>query len=201
MRPLLLLTTTLLVLSGCHDAGHRPLEDGSIRDWIVVGTASYDIEGEELHGHGKEPRNSFLVSPRTYSDFELEVDVLINPGCNSGIQIRSEVDDTNARVVGYQCEIDPSPRAWTGGIFGEGDRGWLFPLEDLPEARAAFVPGIWNHLKVVCIGPSLRTWVNGVPCADYIDDEDPSGVIAFQVHSGTCEVRWRNLLIVDLATP
>ncbi len=49
---------------------------------------------------------------------------------NSGIQIRSESthDYNNGRVHGYQVEIDPSARAWSGGIYDEARRGWLYPL-------------------------------------------------------------------------
>jgi len=38
---------------------------------------------------------------------------------NSGVQIRSQssAEYVNGRVHGYQVEIDPSPRAWTGGIY------------------------------------------------------------------------------------
>jgi hypothetical protein len=201
MRAILSTLVTLLVLCGCHNVRHHPLQDGSIHDWFVVGTATYEIDANEIYGHGNERRNSFLVSPCAYGNFELEVDVLIDPGGNSGIQIRSEVDTANARVVGYQCEIDPSDRAWTGGIYGEGDRGWLFSLENLPEARAAFVPSTWNHLKIVCQGDSIKTWVNGIACADYVDNAAGTGVIAFQVHSGASTVRWRDLTILELPAP
>ena len=64
------------------------------------------------------------------------------PG-NSGIQFRShqkpEDDPKNpSRVFGYQMEVDPSDRKWSGGIYDEARRGWLFDLKDKPEAGAAF---------------------------------------------------------------
>ena len=67
-----------------------------------------------------------------YDDFILELDFKVDPEMNSGIQIRSNSfpEYNNGRVHGYQIEIDPSERAWSGGIFDEGRRGWLADLED-----------------------------------------------------------------------
>jgi hypothetical protein len=144
-------------------------------------------------------RNSFLVSPSTYGDFELEVEVKILPGGNSGIQIRSHLDKEKDRVFGYQIEIDTSERAWSGGLYDEGRRGWLNSLKDMPQARASFKNGEWNRYRIRCQGDHIQSWVNGVPCADFHDDVDASGYIAFQVHGGkSAEVRWRNLWIQEL---
>ncbi len=77
---------------------------------------------------------------RQYADFVLELDFKPDPEFNSGVQIRSESrpDYQNGRVHGYQVEIDTTPRAWTGGIYDEGRRGWLAPLDKNPAAQAAF---------------------------------------------------------------
>ena len=55
--------------------------------------------------------NSFLCTTREFGDFVLETDVWIAPGSNSGIQIRSHVDDSNRYVYGYQIEIQSATRA------------------------------------------------------------------------------------------
>jgi hypothetical protein len=62
-----------------------------------------------------------------YTDFILELEFLVEPGMNSGIQIRSHSykNYNNFRVHGYQVEIDTSARAWSGGIYDEVC-GWLF---------------------------------------------------------------------------
>src|SRR3970282_392005 len=80
-------------------------------------------------------------------------------------------------------EIDPSDRAWSGGIYDEARRGWLHTLTDQPVARKAFRMGQWNTFRVEAIGTSIRTWVNGVPCANIVDGLTPSGVLALQVHA------------------
>ena len=124
---------------------------------------------------------------------------------NSGVQIRSEsrADYMDGRVHGYQVEMDPSPRAWSGGIYDEARRGWLYTLDKNPEGQKALKVGEWNHYRVEAIGNSIRTWVNGISCADLIDDMTPAGFIALQVHSigndstrAGLEVKWRNIRIM-----
>ena len=73
-------------------------------------------------------------------------------------------------------------------------------LKEKPLARAAFRPGEWNHYRIECVGPTIRTWVNGVPTTDYDEAWESEGVIALQVHSGNnTRVRWRNFRFFDLS--
>jgi 3-keto-disaccharide hydrolase len=189
----------LVFLPACQ--GLQPLiPEGRFGDWQKIGQAEFSFADGILTGTGRNlARNSFLASPRTYADFELQAEIWIAEGGNSGIQIRSHIDPDGSRVFGYQIEIDTSERAWSGGLYDEGRRGWLDNLEDQPQARAAFKNGAWNHYRIVCRGDSIRSWVNGVPCADFHDDADAQGYLAFQVHSGKqAIVKWRNLRLREL---
>jgi len=138
-----------------------------------------------------------------YSDFILELEFKIDTGLNSGVQIRSNsfADYRDYRVHGYQVEIDPSERAWTGGIFDEGRRDWLFDLEQNEPARKAFKPDQWNHFRIEAVGDSIKTWLNRTLAADLTDSMTASGFIALQVHGVEndlgLQVRWRNLRIQD----
>jgi hypothetical protein len=107
------------------------------------------------------------------------------------------------RVHGYQVEIDPSHRAYSGGIYDEARRGWLNDLKDNEAARRAFKSGQWNHFRIEAVGDSIRTWINGVAAADLVDSMTKTGFIALQVHSTESKeplhVRWRNIRIIDLS--
>lgn len=146
--------------------------------------------------------NSFLCTNQVYRDFVLELEFKVDPTLNSGVQIRSESrpDYQNGRVHGYQVEIDPSERAWTGGIYDEGRRGWLADLKSNDVGRAAFKSGEWNHFRIVASGDSIRVWLNGVQTAELRDSMTPEGYIALQVHgvgASTDErrVMWRKLSV------
>lgn len=176
-----------------------------LRGWKQLnGKAKYEVVGGEIVGTTvfNEP-NSFLATEDTYSDFILEVEFRLDAEMNSGIQFRSESksDYQNGRVHGYQMEVDPSGRSWTGGIYDEARREWLYTLEYNPEAKKAYRTNDWNLARIECIGPVMRTWINGIPAAHLVDDMTPRGFIALQVHSvGKPEesgqkIRWRNIRI------
>lgn len=168
------------------------------------GKADYKVINGEIVGITKtgEP-NSFLATEKDYGDFILELELLVDPAMNSGIQFRSESkpDYNNGRVHGYQMEVDPSSRAWSGGVYDEARRGWLYTLELNPTAKTAFKNGVWNKYRIEAIGNTIRTWVNGVPTANVVDDLTPKGFIALQVHAigkddqPGKEIRWRNIKI------
>ena len=152
---------------------------------LVNGTASYEvIDGMIVGTCVKDSPNSFLATEKEYGDFILEVQVKIDAGINSGIQFRSSQREGDGRVHGYQMEVDHRPeRNWSGGVYDEARRGWLYPLELNPTAKAAYKWGDWNTYRIECIGNVIRTWVNDVPVVYLVDDASLKGLIGLQVHS------------------
>ncbi len=202
------------------DAGFRPMfNDDTFEGWVRLGgKAKYEINDGIVTGTcvAGEP-NSFMATGMDYSNFELELEFKVHPKMNSGVQIRSQcfANKTSfkpadgkvkhipaGRVHGYQVEIDPSDRRWSGGIYDEARRAWINNLENNDAAREAFVPDDWNHYRIKCDGDHIQTWINGVAAADLIDDATAAGFIALQVHGafrkkemiGTT-VQWRNIRI------
>ncbi|GAB4149639.1 MAG: hypothetical protein Tsb009_23990 [Planctomycetaceae bacterium] len=204
------------------------IQGNTLEGWIQHGgVAKYTVKDGVITGTAvPNTPNSFLCTKRHYADFILEVEFKVDPELNSGIQIRSHVFDKPTlvnfktangkqrqrkipagRVHGYQVEIDPSKRAWSGGIYDEGRRGWLYNLagDKHAKARAAFKQGKWNHYRVEARGDRIKTWINGVPAADLKDGMTASGFIALQVHGvgrnperAGKQVHWRNIRIREL---
>jgi hypothetical protein len=181
------------------------------------GEATYAIEDGAIVGRSKpDTSNTFLTTDKEYGNFELNLDFKIDdPKFNSGIQIRSHArhESEGERVYGYQVEIDPrTDRGWTAGLYFEAGSdarpaGWLNDLSKNDAARNAFKLGEWNHLRIVANGHRIQTWLNGVPAADFTENDEaafaPTGFIALQVHSvggekAAKEVRWRNIELTEL---
>ncbi len=172
------------------EKGWTNLFDGkTLNGWKrLAGGATFAVEngviaGTTVAGSG----NTFLASEKEYGDFVLEADVkLESQKGNSGIQTRSHFDETanngKGRVFGRQVEVDPSDRRWSGGIYDEGRRNWLYPLTLNTKAQNAYKAD-FNHIKVECIGNEMKTWFNGVPCGYLVDTIDQKGFIALQVHA------------------
>lgn len=180
---------------------------GSLAGWRSLGgSAPFAVEGGELVGRSvPDSPNSWLATSETFGDFILEYEAKVDPRLNSGVMIRglSRPDYRGGRVHAYQAEIDSSPRAWSGGIYDEERRGWLNPLTRNPAAQRAFRVGAWNSFRVEAIGNRIRTWVNGVPAANLVDDMTSRGFIALQVHDvgddpamAGLEARFRNIRVI-----
>ncbi|SHK77305.1 protein of unknown function [Reichenbachiella agariperforans] len=177
-----------------------------LKGWTQLGgKATYEVIDNEIVGAAvPDTPNSFLTTKKKYGDFILELEVFINSGLNSGIQIRSNTDkDYRDGVVhGYQVEIDPSSRGWSGGIYDEQRRGWIYPLSRNYKAASALNKAGWNKIHIEAIGSEINTWVNGVQCARLVDDMTAEGFIGLQVHSiwedhlKGAQIKWRNIKIL-----
>ena len=213
-RNFLQLITVIVLLTSCSQGPKwQDLFNGEdLQGWEKLnGTAEYKVEDNAIIGVSQmNTPNTFLATTEMYDDFILEFEFNVDDGLNSGVQFRSNSlpEYNEGRVHGYQFEIDPAERAWTGGIYDEARRGWLYPLNYNPDGQKAFKNEEWNSARIEAIGNSIRTWVNGVPCADLLDNTTSSGFIALQVHSiGNADqegktVAWRNIRILtdDLDT-
>jgi len=178
----------------------------SLNGWSTIGgNATYKVDGGAIIGKTvRNTPNTFLRSDALYGDFILELEYKVDSTVNSGIQIRTNSFPhyKDGQVHGYQVEIDPSARAWSGGIYDEGRRGWLNPLTDNSEAQKAFKQNDWNHYRIEAIADTIKTWINGVPAAYLIDDKTVTGFIGLQVHSikihqkEGIEIKWKNIKIL-----
>ena len=190
-RKLVLLVTLFIMIIfvvSCQRVTWQMLCNGeNLDNWQVLnGSAEFQIQDGAIVGiSALNTPNTFLATKETYSDFILEYEAMVENGLNSGVQIRSlsTPDYGDGRVHGYQIEIDASKRAWSGGIYDEARRGWLYNLEYNPEAKTAFKVNQWNKFRVEAIGNNIRVWLNGVQTVDLVDDMTPEGFIALQVHS------------------
>lgn len=191
----------LLILSaaaGAQDDGFAPLFDGkSLDGWRPVGEGLFRVDQGTILGETGKGGYGWLCTAKTYGDFVLELEVKVEGTGNSGIQVRSRVDEKGT-MIGYQFDVDRT-RPSSGRLYDEARRKLLQDVPDRPECRNALKPADWNAIRLECRGDHLRSWVNGVAIADYVDSLDLEGIIALQVHSGKdVRVRWRNLRIRDL---
>jgi hypothetical protein len=201
------------------DGDWKPLFDGKTIDgWTVRGgNATYKVDDGTIVGTTTEGSPNTFLCRGPYGDFELELDVRCDKALNSGVQIRSHVYEKDTpqpsnpkrirkagEVYGYQCEIAPAEGGVSGNFWDEGrNTKWHDDFSKKPEAVKAFKNDEWNHYRIVAQGDHIRSWVNGVACADFHDKTDASGFIGLQVHgikqgTGPYQVRWKNIRIREL---
>ena len=208
ITPVLVAAILIPLAARAQEAVWRPLFNGAdLTGWRQLnGDHIYEARGGEIVGTTVPGQpNGFLVTEEEFGDFILELEVRVDPLMNnSGIQFRSlslpEYD--NGRVHGYQAEIDTKPQRWSGSIYDEARRGWLYTTEINPEAKRAFINNTWNHYRIEAIGTSNRVWVNGIPTSHLVDGVTLRGFIGLQLHAnnpddppGSHQIRFRNIRI------
>jgi hypothetical protein len=222
-------TTLILFASGVLLGGdsnqtnwHLLFDGKTLAGWeILEDEGRFFVENGEIVGETTSgAKSSYLCTKESFDNFILEVEFKVDEGLNSGVQIRSDVYEEETmtlyltgrrelvtrsygagRLFGYQIEIDTSDRAWTGGFYEQGRRGWLQTLEFNEPARKAFKQGQWNRFRIEVINDSFKTWLNGVPATDTRDAWSRSGRIGLQLHSSNepgKQVRFRNIRIQSI---
>ena len=187
---ILIVSFFIISVSNAQSNGWINLFDGkTLKGWKkLAGKAEYTVQNGMIVGTTvANSGNTFLATEKEYGNFILELDIKIESiKGNSGVQTRSHYDsaghDGNGLVYGRQVEVDPSGRKWSGGIYDEGRRQWLYPLTLNTKAQDAFKVNEFNHYKIECIGDEMKTWVNGIAVAYLVDTIDQKGFIALQVH-------------------
>lgn len=148
------------------------------------------------------------------ADFELRADFKLSVSANSGIQIRSQ-ERPNWDTFGYQADMT-GDGALVGFIYhhsrgliaGRGERAVFAPdgkktteqFADPAKLLQHFRQGEWNTYRVVCRGPQISVYLNGVlMCAitdHHATEAATRGIIALQMHPGPpMKVQFKNVRI------
>lgn len=185
------------------------LKKGDEALWSVIDGA---ISGGDLEN--KVPRNTWLISEKSYENFEFTFEVKFTDGGgpglkNSGIQVRSL--PVNHAVCGYQIDAGPSKDdailngglGYWGSIWDEHRRGPLVSAENQDKLIASIKHfDEWNQYKIICNGSHIKTWINGILANDYTETNPKiaaDGILALQVHSGgKFLVQFKNLKVKEL---
>ncbi|MEM9858796.1 MAG: DUF1080 domain-containing protein [Bacteroidota bacterium] len=202
LTPPLLILLLCVTYSSKSQTWNSLFNGKNLDGWEVKGgTALFDVKDGEIIGKAVvNSPNTFLCTKENFTDFILELEVFLPNDMNSGVQFRSNLDGN--RVIGYQAEIDPDGRrAWTGGIYDEGRRNWLYPLSRNEKGRSAFQLGRWNRIRIECLGNDIRTYINDIHTSWLIDDMTHEGFFGLQVHSigpdkEGYSVRWKNINVL-----
>lgn len=164
-----------------------------VKDGSIVGTCV-----------PKSPSTYLSTDKTDYTDFIFTCDMKWEVDGNSGVMFRAKIkDDGKETVYGPQAEMENfgRKRFWSGGIYGQSCGGWYYPLwlKAHKKVRGAMKEGEWNRLTVLAKGNVVKTWVNGIPAAHWVNDEYLKGFFGLQIHAGKeGTVLWRNLKVKEL---
>lgn len=199
------LVVIAFLASACSAFGQSKSEDGfvsifdgqSLDGWHLQKTppddryvATFDnffVKDGALHCFQLKNRNGgLLLTDKQYGDFEIQMEIKIDWGCDSGIFLRCTEAGEGIQILNDYLE-----NGSIGFPFGQGTGAYIsrpFVLNeadgkikatDVYDAVATdglvyaldaagwnktWKPGEWNSIKIRCVGkkPWITTWVNGV---------------------------------------
>ena len=221
----------LILFTNCNNNTLKIFNGSNLNGWLNYGGGKFYVENNCIVAEAITGLpNTFLHTEKKYQNFELQFDVKLDTVLNSGVQIRSNIYQNDTETVrwggrfdqegqkdlkniirkagtfwGYQIEIDPTSRAWSGAIYEEAGRGFLHTPGINQKVKSAFKPLEWNHYKIRVKDNHIQSWVNGVIIGDVYDDMTDDGYIALQLHSigknkirANKKIRWKNLSLKEL---
>ncbi len=142
--------------------------------------------------------NTFLCSKKTYTDFELQFQVKLTKGGNSGVQIRSRIHNPKTfAVTGPQCDMGGP---YWGSLYGE-NFGGMMKAADAKLVKKILKEGEFNDYYIKCVGKHVTIKLNGETTVDADFPKMPEeGIIAWQLHGGgAMEVTFRNIQFKNLS--
>jgi hypothetical protein len=194
-----------LALSSAMLAGCAPLQgagegwstliDGArgLENWNQVGEANWHAEdGAIVADRGK---GGYLVSRRSYKDFQIRAEFWADHTTNSGIFVRLsdplKIDAKNSYEVNI-FDQRPDPSYGTGAIVN------FATVSPMPKAG-----GKWNTFEITARGPQLIVVMNGVQTVNIQNGQFAQGPFALQYGSGPKNapggaVKWRKVQVREL---
>ena len=170
-----------------------------ITNWDKYGTELWYVkDGLLVCESGPDKQYGYLATREYYDDFDLTVEFKQEADGNSGVFIRSFVEEKDVKVNGWQVEVAPKGFD-TGGIYESYGRGWLIQIPD--EKENILKQGEWNTMRIRVQGDNVQTWLNGEEMVNIRDEKIGAGQgrIALQIHDGGgIKVLWRNLHLQTL---
>ncbi len=174
--------------------------------------ASWKIENGAIVTSGARSHLFYAgdVMQHNFTNFEFSVDVLTNPGANSGIYIHTQFQEEGWPAKGYECQvINSNPPTEPGDYIEHKMTGSIYAIRNV--WKAPVPDGEWFNYRIVVQGKTIRTYINDMLAAEYTEPEEiyrpeglagrllSSGTFAFQCHDPGSVVAYKNIRVKPLA--
>jgi len=203
------------------ETGFKSMFNGKdLSEWEASGAtwwtaANGVLTGESTAANPLTSNHHLIWKGGTPGDFELRADFRLSKSANSGIQLRTEAVPN--RDTGYQADMNGGGN-FVGFLYhpkmhligGRGEKVTLATdgkkeevrFADSAELQKLYKIEDWNSYRIICRGPAITLYVNGVlmcQFADYRPDTPRKGAITLQIHKGApMKIEYRNLRIKEL---
>jgi len=200
------------------EQGFKPMFNGkNLKEW-TGGDGWWSVKNGILQGQSFKDKPCKKTCHLIWKggqpgDFEMRCEFHLSPHANSGVQIRSK--NQVHGDSGYQADMNGGGN-YVGFLYHPaqhlvGQRGAKVVIDakgqkktevfaDSNELQKKIFQGdTWNSYRIVCKGPSIKLYVNGMLTSDFEDHRPATprkGFITLQMHQGSpMKIQFRNLRI------
>jgi hypothetical protein len=161
----------------------------ALMKWNRLGDANWEIVDGAVQA--TKGMNSYLVSPISYGDFQMTLEIWVTDDANSGVFIRCEDPKNITAMNAYEVNIydkRPDQTYRTGSIVDVAK----------PIVNNINAGGRWSTLDITAQGTKLIVVMNGMKTVDVDDKSHARGPIALQYGANSTAVKFRNVRIRTL---
>ena len=181
--------------AGFPGSGWEPLIDGNagLDNFNRIGDANWRSEGGAVVAD--KGKGGFLVTKKSYRDFEIRAEFYAETTTNSGIFIRAQDPQKIGAASSYEVNIfdlRPEQKYGTGAIVD------FAAVDPMPKAG-----GRWNTFEITAKGDRLTVVLNGQQTVDVRNEKFVQGPFALQFANGPKDapggaIKWRKVEIRPL---
>ena len=181
--------------AGMPGSGWETLIDGNagLDNFNRIGDANWRAEGDAVAAD--KGKGGFLVTKKSYRDFEIRAEFYAETTTNSGIFMRAQDPQKIAAATSYEVnvfDLRPEQKYGTGAIVD------FAAVDPMPKAG-----GRWNTFEITAKGDRLIVVLNGQQTVDVRNDKFAQGPFALQFANGPKDapggaIKWRKVMIKPL---
>mgnify|MGYP005811351379 CR=1 FL=1 len=198
------------VMKPASESGWQPLFDGrSLNGWKDSSGHSFRVADGAIAADG--PRSHlFYTGPLRnagFRNFELKLDVMTRPLCNSGVFFHTRFQADGWPEQGFEVQVNNT--ALGEGSYRERKKtGSLYGVRNIYKALAR--DNEWFPMHIAVRGKRVQIGVNGIAVVDYVEPDPPvqaartpgrvlgGGTFALQCHDPGSKAFFRNILVRPL---
>jgi len=216
------LLVLLLLCTSCAQEEWISLFDGeSLDGWTASeDPSSWKIEDGALVTNGSRSHLFYSgeVLDHNFKNFEFSVDVMTQPGANSGVYVHTEFQEEGWPARGYECQVlNSNPPTDPGAYMEHKMTGSIYAVRNV--WKQVVPDQEWFNYRIVVQGKTIRTYINGMLASDYTEPStlwrpegwegrrlsEEGGTFAFQCHDPGSVVAYKNIKVKplpdDLSSP
>jgi len=190
------------VMAADVEPGFTLLCDGTTFDgWKATTdhTDTWKIEDGAFVTRGQTAHLFYVGDPVPFTNFDLKVDVMTDPGANGGIYFHTKYQEKGFPKFGFECQVDNTHSDWK-------KTGSLYDVVNIAKSPAQ--DNKWWTEEVIVQGRKIMVKIDGQILLEYTEPlgaqpgdytrKLASGTFALQAHDPKSVVRYKNIRVKRL---